>query len=518
MAAVALAAILLTACPARSGAPDGRVRIALRPPSALDPVFIRDTSGLLVAAQIFEPLVRVDPRTGGLKPALASSWKVLDGGRRFRFRIRKGAKFHDGKPVTAEDVRFSLNRLARKATGSDAGFLLDSVAGFEKVNVTGEAPDLEGVAAINSRTLEITLGAPWHDFLYVLTNLATAPVPKADAEPDPKGIGARPVGSGPYRLKNTFRRGSDLTLERFDGYAGVQPRTDTVELQVFERPEAAWRAFDDLRSVDVTQVPPERIEVAEAKYGAAGFSPLAAGLYLSFNLANPKFADPRLREAVSLAIDREAISRLVYAGSIVPADGIVPAGVPGRRDQVCGNLCGQNQSRARRLIDRAFPDGPPALAYDYPAGVADEGVAQSLKTSLREVGVRVRLRPRERELHAFLDLLSAGGHEMFRVAWPAEYPLADWFLNPLFRSGSPDNHIAFASPKIDELLAGARAEKDPQRRVRLYRQIEAAMMKQVVLIPIGFFRNRYAASPRVGGFYVDSVGVFEVGSLELNGS
>jgi oligopeptide transport system substrate-binding protein len=491
-----------------------RLSVAIGRPFSIDPVALKDRAGNLVARQVFEPLVRFDPNTSTLQPGLAQSWEVLDGGARFVFHIRGGARFHNGRDVTAEDIRYSLSRLARKSTVSETAFLLDSVAGFEAVNVTEEAKELAGVTAVDASTVEIRLSAPWVDFPYVLTSPATAPVPKAEFEANPGAYTERPIGNGPYQLAAPIRAGRPINLRRFIGYRGESPQIRTISFLVYDQTDAAWRDFEE-GSVDVAEAPPGRLPFAEAKYGSAGFTPHAAALYIAFNLRNPKFADARFRRAISLAINREPISRSIYADALTPAHGLVPPGIPGGGDPACGPACTRNLEEAKTLLQAVFPGGVPEIAYDFPSGVADEDLATSIQSSLAEAGIKLTPRPRERELHAFLDLLQSRQHEMFRLAWPAEYPLADWFLTPLFRSASPDNHSSYAVAAIDSALSKARATQDPAQRQALYREVERKVLEEMAVIPVGFFRNHHVAGKRVTGFYVDSLGAFEVRRLQV---
>jgi oligopeptide transport system substrate-binding protein len=514
-----MTAALLAGCLFGSGTSEQQVgpliQIGIARPFSLDPVALRDRGGILVARQIFEPLVRFDPNTSTLLPGLARSWDVLDGGARFVFHLRKGARFHNNRLVNAEDVRFALNRLARKSTASETAFLLDAVAGFEQTNVSGEANELAGLKAIDDLTLEVKLTAPWFDFPYVLTSPATSPIPKAEFEANPAAFTEKPIGNGPYQMAAPFRAGMPIRLKRFIGYTGTKVRVRSITFLMYDQPDAAWRDFQE-GSIDIAEAPPGRIAFAEAKYGSAGFTPLAAGLYMAFNLRNAKFADVRFRKAVSLSINREPISRSIYADALTPAHGLVPPGIPGGGDPVCGADCTRNVEEAKGLLKATFPKGDvPEVAYDFPAGVADEALAGSLQASLAEAGIKVTPRPRERELHAFLDLLQSRQQEMFRLAWVAEYPLEDWFLSPLFRSGSPDNHTSYGVADIDSSLAKARATPEFGQRQGLYTEIERKVVGDMSVIPIGFFRNHQAAGSRVRGFYVDSLGGFDVSRLAV---
>lgn len=506
-AALALVVCILTAaCAAPTGGAGAELRIAVRRPSSLDPVNLRDASGILIARQIFAPLASYNQQTAALRPGVAS-WETADGGARFVFRF-SGARFSSGRKVTADDAGFALNRLARKGTGSEAAFLVDSVAGFAKVNVTGEAADMEGVKVLDENTLEIRLSAPWFDFPYALTHPSTAPVPRAELESDPGAFVSKPFGAGHFRLAGGGVTGEDIEISS----VGAPTRVRNARFLVYERAEDAWRDFESGR-LDIAEAPPGKVATARAKYGGEGFAAAPAAIYLGFNLHNPKLADVRLRRAISLAIDRARLAHEVYGDALLPANNLVPTGIAGRSESACAGMCTRDIQLARSLLREAFPQGPPVVAYDYPAEGIDEQVARAIESDLAEVGIVVERRPRATDLTSFFDLISSGGHEMFRLVWPAEYPLGDWFLNPLFRSGAPDNHAGYAVPEVDEMLSKARSDPSLGARLAIYRSIERRVLSDMPVVPVGFFRSRYVASPVVRGFYVDPLGAFDISLL-----
>lgn len=480
--------------------------MAIRPPAAIDPATLRDRSELLVARQLYEPLLRFDPETLELKSGIARSWDVLDGGSRFVFHLRPDARFHDGHPVTAQDAAFALSRLVRRETGSELSFLLEAVAGFAAVRA-GEAAELEGVRALDEVTLEVRIATPWVDFPYVLSHPATAPVPKQGLALDPVGFARKPAGSGAYRVAKPWKPGGDLVLEATPGSRG----TPRVRFVAIADPDGGWADLQAGR-VDIAEVPPGKLAEARNRYGTAGFSPVAAGVYLGFNLKGPKLADLAVRRAVSLAIDRTAIADQVYEEVLVPATSIVPVGIPGRNEMACGPLCKHDPDGARALLAQA-PAGPVTIAFDYPAGATQDALAAAIEHNLADVGIQ--LQPRPHPLPEFLDLLEAEGQESFRILWVAEYPLADWFLTPLFAPGARDNHTGYAAPEVGDLLARARSAPGREERLRLYREAEARVMQDLPVVPIGFFRNHYAAGPGVRGLSVDQLGAFDIDRLTL---
>lgn len=469
-------------------------------------------SDLLVARQIYEPLVGFDPQTGALVPKLASSWDVLDGGTGFRFHLRPEATFQDGVTVTAGDVAFALNRLARKDTNSSLAHLLKPVAGYEQVHTTGEATELSGVEVEDDHTLLITITQAWYEFPYVMTDPSTAPIPAAAFRADPAAFFRHPTGSGPYALAPGVALPGDIVLERSKHYWGQRP---SVALVHFVSSGSASNGLADLTAgrIDIGEVTPDALSQALKDFGSRGFTPLAAEISLGFNLADPALKDPRLRQAVSLAIDRQAIAKMVYGDVLVPADGLVPRGLPGHTELACTGTCVHDLARARSLVQQVSGTARPQVAFDYPQSGTNDAVAAELKADLEGAGIALIGRPHPPA--DFLSTLNMNAQAMYLLIWVADYPLADWFLAPLFIAKSPDNHSSYEDPAVQGLIDQSRATADSAHRLTLQRQVEQKVLADLPATPVGFFRNHYAAASRVQGFSVDVLGGFDVARLSL---
>jgi len=486
--------------------------VAIRQPSTLDPQQIKDPAGILLTRQIFEPLLNFDPQTLQLREGLADKWESRNGGAQFIFHLRDKSKFHDGRPVKAEDVRFSLNRLARQDTGSEAAFLMDAVKGFGAVNASGSSDELEGVKVVDDSTVEISLRFPWHEFPYVLTSPATSILSRQEVLKNAGRFSFSPAGTGPYQLVDSPKRGQDFTLRAFPGYAGPKPRIARVTFLVYEDPAAAWKDFE-AGLLDVTEVPPGQIDLARAKYGLKGFSPAAAGVYLGFNLS--RVPDPRVREAISRAVNRKSLAHEIYDDVLISADSLAPPAIPGSKAGSCGSDCGFDVAGAKALVKQAYPDAPPpSLDLWYQSGGPQEETARALQQSLREIGVALALKPKD--LPEFFKGLDNHQADIFRLGWAGDYPLADWFLGPLFMSTSKDNYSGLSSQAVDSLIQQARSEPNRDRRRTLYEALEKADLDSVSVVPLGFFRNHFAASRRVTDFYADRLGGFQVSRFGLH--
>lgn len=487
----------------------GLLRVGVTALATLDPARARTVDQQLVADQLFDSLTALDARTKAVVPSLAARWEASPDQRQWDFRLRRGAVFSNGRTVTAADVKYTLERIARPGSGSPASDLLQPVAGY--VALRQGAPELAGVTTPAPDVVRITLEQPLSVLPSVLSSPVFGVVPReaVEAPPPAPAFAERPVGSGPFRLRD--RRPASLSLVPSPRSAA---RISGMEVVIFDTVASSYAAFTAGR-LDWSQVPPEQIDTAARRYGRAGFSPYVAELFYGFNLKSPKFADPRFREALVRGIDRRAIVAAVYQGTVRPIDGVVLAGVADFQAKACGR-CGYDPGRARALLAAAFPGGrPPEVGLDYDSDPSQEAVAKAIQASLAKVGVTVAVRPRPPDQYD--EFVVSGQQELFRLGWIAAYPSADAFLAPLFSSESPNNLTEFASPAVDEQLRRARAEPDPASRAALYREAERAILDEVPVIPIAQFQLHAVLSKRVKNLQTNALGTFDASRVSVEG-
>ena len=481
----------------------GRLRIGSGGLASLDPAAARDPTEVMVADQLFDTLVRFQPDTGAPAPGIAQSWDVSPDQKTFVFHLRDDVQFHDGSPVTATDVKATLDRIARQASVSDFRFQFQVVSGYGPWHLEGKNAGLSGVQVVDPHTVSVVLDQPFSQFPLVLGNPGFGIVPAAAAGVE--SFGQLPTGSGPFRFE--ARDGDVVRLVRFDGYRPAPAHLERIVLRL-ERSAAA--AYDDLEEglLDVAPVPAERVEAAADRFGEGGLRPFLGVLFYGMDLASPKFSDVRFRHAIVAAVDRRRIVDLVYGNTVLPGAGLLPEGVPEAGEQDCGEPCAFDRSTARRLLTEAFPQGGvPTVGIDYDSDPVQEKIAAAIKADLEEVGIPAVLRPRD--FADYGSFLVDGSPELFRLGWIADYPSADAFLQPLFLSGEENNLTAVSNPDVDARLRAARAEPDPAKRADLYRQAEQLVLQQYVVIPIAQFETRWAAGEGVGGFTMSPLGTFD---------
>jgi peptide/nickel transport system substrate-binding protein/oligopeptide transport system substrate-binding protein len=494
-----------------AGAIGGVLQVGVVGLPSLDPLDARDPKAAMVVDQLFDTLVR---NRGELQPtpALARAFEADPEQTAFTFHLRSGLRFDDGSPLTSADVKFTLERIARKGSDSPLVAQLEAVTGFAAYNGAGTAPGLAGVEAPDPATVVVRLERPFAGFPSVLGHPGFGIVPKAAVDRLGDGFRDAPVGSGPFRRVDSATPGR-LALRRAPGHAPA-PKVDGIDFVDFQDVDAAYAAFQD-GTIDVSPVPPARATDAARSFGRQGMSPYNGLVFYALNVKSPDLADPRFRQAISLAINREEIVDNVYQGSVSLATGLVADGVPRRDGDACGDRCRHDPDRARELLVEAFPAGNiPEVAIDHDDDSTQAAVAALIKTELDTVGIPSVLRP-----HAFADygrFLVSGQQELFRLGWIADYPSADGFLTPLFLSSSPDNLTGLANPEIDQTLEAARAEADPAKRLALYLRAEQLVLDEYVVVPVAQLENRMVASSRVERFDLDPIGTFDGAGVSVS--
>jgi oligopeptide transport system substrate-binding protein len=467
----------------------GTLRVGVGPLGTLDPAQARTVDQLMVADQLFDTLTTFDARTGEAAPALAARWQASPDLRQWDFFLRPGARFSSERAVTAEDVKYTLERIAKPGSGSPGTDLMSAVAA-----VTAPAPD----------TVHLELKQPWSVLPLVLSSPVFGVVAKeaVEAQPPAPPFADRPVGSGPFRVAD--RNDDVLALLPGPGSPAL-----VAGIEFVQAPDVAsvYRLFTEGK-LDMAQVPPQDVESAARRYGRGAFRPYLAELFYGFNLKSPKLADIRFREAIVRGIDRRAIVRAVYGTTVTAADGIVVEGLSAHQPDPCGERCRYDPARARALLAEAFGSSPaPEVQLAFDEDEAQQAVAKAIEVALGEIGIKVVLAPKS--LKDYKDYAVSGQQELFRLGWIARYPSADDFLPPLFMTGSPNNLTGFSVPAVDEQLRTARSEADPAKRAELYRAAERAIMDVLPVVPVAQFRLHAVLSRRVRALDLTTAGTFD---------
>ncbi|HVE91615.1 MAG TPA: ABC transporter substrate-binding protein [Actinomycetota bacterium] len=528
LAATCALALAASACtdsepPAR---PPSELRVGVRTVGSLDPLAVEALEGergeTLVRRQIFEGLVSHDPRTLEPKPGLASGWTVSPDARTFTFLLRKDVRFHDGTPVKASDVVFSLSRLARAACAPEASptrgapsYLLSLVVGYPDVAGGCKSDILAGVAALGDSTVSIALSEPWADFPSVLGHPAASVVPEAEIRSEHRQFGEKPVGTGPYTVAEAWD-GGGMRLEAFGGYWGRQPAIRRV--RVIGTRDEAGGYLDLLQGkLHYASVPANRARQARRKFGDDGFARTTGLYFFGFNLRSARGMKMlAFRQGLSMAADRSGIASAIFEGTRDPALGLTSPALPGGRARPCAAVCLHDADAARAKIAEAFPDGPPEITIGVPEEGSNPAVGEALAKAFGAAGVTARVVKRPVLDH--VKGLDSGDLDLFQFGWVPAYPAADGLLFPLFASTARDNFMRYANPEVDRLLAEARRTVEPGDRVRRFAKAEEAILADLPVLPLLWYRSSAAMDLRLrasGGPAVDGLGLTNFARLSF---
>ncbi len=474
-------------------------------PYTLDPAVSGEMTSHVYLMQLFSGLVRFGDK---LEPApdIAESWEVSNDGRTYTFYLRQDVKFHDGKQLTAGDFKYSWERACAPQTGSlTAATYLGDIVGVAEV-LSGQTTDISGVKVVNDYTLEVTIYAPKSYFLSKLTYPTAFVVDMAEAVAG-GGWWRSPNGTGPFKLKQ-WRQTELLILERNELYYGGVAKVDLV---VFLLWSGIPMNMYETGEIDVAGVGSNYIEKVTDETGPfyldLSIVPELSFFYIGFNTAEPPFDDVNIRRAFSQAIDKEKLISLVFKGTMQPAYGILPPGMPGYNEALAG--LEYDVEGARELIaESSYGDIsqlPPITITTLGWG---GGISRELEAVVHQwrqnLGVEVTVRQLEPE--RFLYHLAEETDEMFYSGWIADYPHPQDFLDILFHSGSDNNHGQYSNPGADALLEAAGVEQDSSSSLELYRQAEQLMVDDAACIPLSFGRNYVLIKPYVKGYELNPLG------------
>jgi len=503
----------------------GTLSFYIGEPTAIDPYNAQESEGVQVTQAIFDSLTVIDPKTGKVAPAAADSWSSDASGTVWTFKLHPGAKFADGESVTANDFVYAWNRIAESASTnatnpSEIAYHLGPVVGFDEAQAKGTP--MPGVKAIDDQTLQVTLQYPFADWPYVVAHPALAPVPQKLVENGVPYNGTTvpydqmPVGNGPFKMSEPWKHDQYIKVVRNDDYYGTKANVDGVDFMIYKDLETAYREFQ-AGTLDFTQIPDGQIAAAKQQYGvsADGYTvqpgkgvllgPEAATYYLSFDTKKAPLNNPKVREAISLAINREAINQTVWEDSRKVADSFLPPGIPGYAPGQFPFSHYDVAAAKQALSDAGFPNGQglPTIELAYNSGAGHAKVMELVQSDLKAIGINTKFNTMDAP--QYWPYLRTTTYMVGRDGWVADYPIADNFTNPMFSSKSDDNHSHYSNPAVDAGILKARATIDDTSRAKMYSDLQSMIGTDAPVAPIVFYAHHHVGSNRVNDLFFDNM-------------
>ncbi len=468
--------------PASRAAAPGEARIVVGAPATLDPAAAGDAASAGVIGALFETLTTFDTDLV-LRPALAATWSVEDGGRRVVFELRPNLRFSDGTPLTADDVVRSWRRVIDPARPSPLASLFDDVVGAADYRTGRLAdPGAVGIRADGPTRVVVDLLRPGADLPAIVASPTFAVVPPAVGR-DPAALAPGAfVASGGYRLAAASE--TALSLEANPNYWAGTPAIGRLELVTDlggRSPVAAFEAgevdYTPIDSSDATWIAWDR------QLGPALRSVPALGLtYIGFDTTRPPFDDPRVRRAFAWAVDWRRLVELTSGGSETPATSMVPPGIPGRPEGDFGPRYDPAAARAA-LAEAGYPGGRGFPSVAFVSG--GTGWEEAIVAELRDV-LGVQISAEVMPFDEYFARLDADPPAFWALSWIADYPGPNDFLGLLLGTGRTNNYGRWSSPEFDAAIESALASADPEAARAGYEAAEAIVARDVPVVPIAY--------------------------------
>jgi oligopeptide transport system substrate-binding protein len=481
-------------------------------PDVLDPGITSNSFASPFLLNIFEGLITYD-KDNNIVPAQAERWSISGDGTVYTFNLRRGLKWSDGSPLTAQDFVYSYFRVLDPKVASNYSVMFtDFIKGAAEYYGGTGSRDQVGIAAPDDNTLVLTLKGPTPFFLGILGMWTFSPVKQAVVEREPERwtLGASTfVSNGPFKVSD-IRLGESVTVVKNENYwNAASVRLEEIQFRYILEPATALTALE-AGQIDGLRTPPAS-ETSRLKSSSDAYQsvPSFGTTYYLINRNVKPFDDVRVRRALSMAIDREEIIANVLQSSDTPAFGFVSPGyVLNGRDfregrPNYGLSPKANVAEARRLLAEAgYPDGRgfPTVQLSYYTDRNVRSIVEVLQQMWKQ-NLNINCEISTQEWAVYYAGVQRLDYEIGAMGWGGDYLHPVTFLN-VMTSGNPSNYTSYKNAEYDALVAAAQTEVDPARAVEIMQRAEDLAMNDIAILPLYHRSVIFMMAPHVKGYYM----------------
>ncbi|MFU0782961.1 MAG: ABC-type oligopeptide transport system, periplasmic component [Thermoanaerobacterium thermosaccharolyticum] len=486
----------------------------IQEPPTLDPQKAKDVVSIDILTEVLDGLTRYD-KDGKIKPGsgLAKSWDISNDGLTYTFHLRD-AKWSDGNPITAQDFEYAWKRALDPNTASQYAYQLFYIKGAEEYNSGKGSADQVAVKALDDKTLQVTLKAPTPQFLGLTSFVTYLPLEKSIYEKYGDKVGTDPdklVYSGPFVISQWNHEQSITLKKNKDYWDSSSVKLQTVNFSMIKDNNTLVQNYDN-NTLDSIFVPGDYID----KYkNSSEYSDkaLATNWYVQFNTKSPVFKNADIRKAFTLAIDRKTFVEQVTKDGSIPAEAVVPPGVPGyngdfRKEAGETYFKDNDVAQAKELLKKGMSElGISKLPTITLLGddtdnakKYDQALQQMWKQNL---GVNVQIQNVAFKVR--IDMMDKGNYDMVFAGWGADYNDPLTFLD-MWETNNGNNSAFYSNPEYDKLIDEAKVNGDLKSRNDQLIQAEKILMNDMPIGPVYFQATPFVVKPYVKDLYFPTFG------------
>ncbi|WP_416902419.1 peptide ABC transporter substrate-binding protein [Micromonospora echinospora] len=526
-------AMLATACSgggdedsSESGQSGGELRVYASEPAFLLPSAADDEPSLYVIRQLYRGLVKYNAETGAPENDLAESVESQDQ-KTWTIKIKDGYTFDNGEKVNADSFIRSWNFAAYGPNAQNNAYFMKRIAGIKEVSSTdpdGEGPqkapepkakELSGLKKVDDLTFTVELAEPFSGFPTTIGYPGFFPMAEACIA-DKDKCNETPIGNGPYKIEGSWQHNVGITVVRSDSWKGDPGKPDKINYRIFADVDAGYAAFQAGELDVMYTLPPARYKEAKATYGDRMYEqPSDSFTYVGMPTYNPNFKDKRIRQAISMVIDRQSIIDAVFNGRFTPASGYVAPSFEGARENVC-QYCKKDVEKAKQLLAEAGGWKGGKLTLWANAGAGHDAWLQAVGDQIEAaLGIDYELKVNLQ----FAEYLETADNKKFtgpfRLGWSADYPFLESYLAPLYSTGADSNNSAYANPEFDALLAQGDAANSIQEAIPFYQKAEDLILEDLPVIPMWWGKVGAVYGENVDKFVWNAVADADYGQMTM---